>query len=47
MKYYFAQFKLVEVQQTFYKPPTLNTALNWRQEALPSETIATSTATKN
>lgn len=33
MEYYFSQFKLVEVQQTFYKPPTLNTALKWRREA--------------
>jgi len=33
MKHYFSQFRLVEVQQTFYKPPTLKTALRWRQEA--------------
>jgi len=33
MKYYFSQFKLVEVQQTFYKPPALNTVLKWWQEA--------------
>lgn len=32
-KSYFSQFKLVEVQQTFYKMPKLETALRWRQEA--------------
>jgi len=36
MKDYFTQFKLVEVQQTFYKMPKLDTALGWRQEA-PSD----------
>jgi len=36
MKDYFNQFKLVEVQQTFYKPPRLETALRWRKEA-PSD----------
>ncbi|HEY82241.1 MAG TPA: DUF72 domain-containing protein [Dehalococcoidia bacterium] len=30
---YFRQFKLVEVQQTFYKMPKLGTALRWREEA--------------
>jgi len=30
---YFRQFKLVEVQQTFYKMPRLETALRWREEA--------------
>jgi uncharacterized protein YecE (DUF72 family) len=30
---YFSQFKLVEVQQTFYKPPSLETAMRWREEA--------------
>ncbi len=30
MKGYFKQFKLVEVQQTFYKLPKLDTALKWR-----------------
>ena len=30
---YFRQFKLVEVQQTFYKVPGLETALRWRQQA--------------
>jgi len=33
MKSYFSQFKLVEVQQTFYKPPLLETAMKWREEA--------------
>jgi len=32
-KGYFSQFKLVEVQQTFYKMPKLETAQRWRQEA--------------
>jgi uncharacterized protein YecE (DUF72 family) len=32
-KDYFSQFKLVEVQQTFYKMPRLETALRWWQEA--------------
>jgi len=35
MKDYFSQFKLVEVQQTFYKMPKLDTALRWRQQAPP------------
>ena len=30
---YFRQFPLVEVQQTFYKMPKLETARRWRQEA--------------
>ena len=30
---YFSQFKLVEVQQTFYKPPSLETVMRWREEA--------------
>ena len=30
---YFARFRLVEIQQTFYKPPQLKTALHWREEA--------------
>lgn len=30
---YFKEFKLVEVQKTFYKPPKLETALKWRQNA--------------
>jgi len=32
-KDYFSQFKLVEVQQTFYNMPKLETAQRWRQEA--------------
>ena len=32
-KDYFSQFRLVEVQQTFYKMPRLETALRWRSEA--------------
>jgi uncharacterized protein YecE (DUF72 family) len=36
MKDYFRQFKLVEVQQTFYKIPRLETALRWR-EAAPTD----------
>ena len=32
-KKYFEQFKLVEIQQTFYKPPPLTgTAQKWREE---------------
>ena len=33
MKHYFSQFRLVEVQQTFYKPPQVETAVRWRQQA--------------
>jgi len=33
MKDYFSQFRLVEVQQTFYKMPRLETAHRWRREA--------------
>ena len=33
MKHYFSQFRLVEVQQTFYQPPQLETAARWRQQA--------------
>jgi len=33
MKGYFSRFKLVEVQQTFYKMPRLETGLRWRSEA--------------
>jgi len=36
MKHYFSQFKLVEVQQTFYKLPRVETAVKWRQAA-PSD----------
>ena len=32
MKDYFNQFRLVEVQKTFYKMPKLETALRWRRE---------------
>lgn len=35
MKDYFSRFRLVEVQQTFYKMPKLETALKWRQQAPP------------
>jgi uncharacterized protein YecE (DUF72 family) len=34
-KGYFSEFKLVEVQQTFYKMPKLETAQRWQQEAPP------------
>lgn len=30
---YFAVFNLVEVQQTFYRPPPVETVLKWRREA--------------
>ncbi len=33
---YFAQFKVVEIQQTFYKPPGIETAEKWRSQA-PSD----------
>lgn len=33
---YFAQFDLVEVQQTFYKLPKVETARRWREEAPPA-----------
>lgn len=32
-KQYFQQFKLVEIQQTFYKPPSVKIAKKWREEA--------------
>ena len=32
---YFQHFRLVEIQQTFYKPPMLKTALRWREQAPP------------
>ncbi|MGQ9584974.1 MAG: DUF72 domain-containing protein [Anaerolineae bacterium] len=32
---YFARFRLVEIQQTFYQLPRLETALRWRAEAPP------------
>jgi uncharacterized protein YecE (DUF72 family) len=40
MKYYFRQFKLVEIQRTFYKLPKLDTALKWRELA-PSDFVFT------
>lgn len=33
MEDYFSKFRLVEVQQTFYKVPGLDTALRWRNSA--------------
>lgn len=33
MKHYFSRFKLVEVQQTFYQLPRVETAMKWRQAA--------------
>ena len=33
MKHYFTRFRLVEVQQTFYKLPELKTVIKWRKEA--------------
>ncbi len=33
MKDYFSDFKLVEIQRTFYNPPKPNTAKKWRREA--------------
>ncbi len=35
-KVYYSQFDLVEVQETFYKLPAVETALKWRQEAPPN-----------
>ncbi|HDN81070.1 MAG TPA: DUF72 domain-containing protein [Chloroflexi bacterium] len=32
---YYEALKLVEIQQTFYKPPKLETASKWRKEAPP------------
>jgi len=34
-KEYFKNFSLVEVQQTFYKPPRMETAFKWRSAAPP------------
>ena len=31
-KKYLRQFKLVEIQQTFYEPPLTGTALKWRDQ---------------
>jgi uncharacterized protein YecE (DUF72 family) len=36
---YFRNFPLVEIQQTFYKPPRVETARRWREEALPGFTF--------
>ncbi len=36
---YFQHFPLVEVQRTFYKPPRVETARRWRQEAPPGFTF--------
>jgi uncharacterized protein YecE (DUF72 family) len=33
MKNYFKKFKIVEVQQTFYQPPKIETAIEWRKDA--------------
>ncbi len=33
MKKYFNEFDVVEVQKTFYKPPSIETARKWRKEA--------------
>lgn len=33
---YFAEFDVVEIQQTFYKLPRVETARRWRQEAPPA-----------
>ncbi len=30
---YFQNFKVVELQQTFYQPPQIETAIKWREEA--------------
>ena len=32
---YYEYFKVVEVQQTFYQPPTSKTVARWRTEAPP------------
>src|SRR3972149_6780174 len=32
---YFQEFRLVEVQQTFYRPPKVETAVRWRALAPP------------
>lgn len=32
---YFAEFKAIEIQQTFYQPPKLETAQRWRASAPP------------
>ena len=35
MENYFKKFEVVEIQQTFYKPPRLQTAARWRSMAPP------------
>ncbi len=35
MRHYFTHFSLVEVQQTFYRPPQVATARRWREQAAP------------
>jgi uncharacterized protein YecE (DUF72 family) len=32
-KHYFREFKLVEIQRTFYSPPSIDRAAKWREEA--------------
>jgi uncharacterized protein YecE (DUF72 family) len=32
-KNYFQEFELVEIQQTFYRPPSIDRAAKWREEA--------------
>ncbi len=32
-KKYYVEFKVVEIQQTFYKPPSIDTIKRWREEA--------------
>lgn len=34
---YFGQLRLVEIQQTFYKPPRAQTALRWREQEAPAD----------
>jgi uncharacterized protein YecE (DUF72 family) len=38
-KKYFENFSVVEIQKTFYKLPTINTAQKWREEAKDKEFI--------
>jgi uncharacterized protein YecE (DUF72 family) len=37
---YFRHFRLIEIQQTFYKPPLAKTAVRWREEAPPGFVFA-------
>jgi uncharacterized protein YecE (DUF72 family) len=32
-KNYFQEFNLVEIQETFYRPPSIDGAAKWREEA--------------